>query len=191
VVRRVLAGDREAFRVLVETEGQAVVRTCERILGNRHDAEDAAQETFVIAYRSLGTWRADGPFGAWLARIAVRIALRHVAQRRNVAWLDPMASSTAVDESVRAAEVAEVGSDPLGLALLSERAASVRRAVATLAEPYREIVALRFFAERSLVEIAHETGRPLGTVKTQLHRGLVRLRAELESGSGDSRELGS
>ena len=66
--------------------------------------------------------------------------------------------------------------DPLGQAIAAERAARVRTAVAALGEPYRETVALRFFAELSLAEIAEQTGRPLGTVKTHLHRGLARLR---------------
>ena len=91
VVDAVLAGDREAFRTLVERESRAVIAACTRILGDRHEAEDVAQEAFVTAYRSLSTWRADGPFGAWLSRIAVRIAIRRAAQRKQVAWLDPVA----------------------------------------------------------------------------------------------------
>jgi len=70
--------------------------------------------------------------------------------------------------------------DPAILALRAERATEIRTAVATLPEPYREVVALRFFGEASLEEIARETGRPLGTVKTHLHRGLARLRGDLE-----------
>ena len=58
-----LAGDRQAFRVLVDREGASVVAACARVLGDRSEAEDVAQEAFVIAYRSLGTWRADGAFG--------------------------------------------------------------------------------------------------------------------------------
>jgi RNA polymerase sigma-70 factor (ECF subfamily) len=65
-------------------------------------------------------------------------------------------------------------------AIRSERDAQLRTAVASLDEPYREVVALRFFAERSLAEIAAATDRPLGTIKTQLHRGLARLRLALE-----------
>ena len=65
--------------------------------------------------------------------------------------------------------------------LRSERDAQLRAAVAALDEPYREVVALRFFAERSLAEIAVATDRPLGTVKTHLHRGLARLRTSLEA----------
>ena len=55
----------------------------------------------------------------------------------------------------------------------------MRRAVASLGEPYREVVALRFFGELSLLDIAAATGRPEGTIKAQLHRGLERLRRSL------------
>ena len=89
IVDAVLAGDRDAYRHLVDREAAAVVRACHRILGDLHEAEDAAQEAFVTAYRSLAGWRGDGPFGAWLTRIAVRISLRQVGQRRQVTWLDP------------------------------------------------------------------------------------------------------
>src|SRR3954452_4155098 len=77
-VDAVLAGDRQAFRVLVEREGPAVVAACARVLGDRAEAEDIAQEAFVIAYRSLSSWRADGAFGAWLSRIAGRLAPRRL-----------------------------------------------------------------------------------------------------------------
>ena len=65
------------------------MRTCHRVLGDLHEAEDAAQEAFVTAYRSLASWRGDGPFGAWLTRIAIRIAVRQAGKRRSVTWLDP------------------------------------------------------------------------------------------------------
>ena len=63
LVDAVLAGDRDLFRVLVEREQVAVYRTCLRILGRPHDAEDAAQESLVMAYRSLGSYRGEGPLG--------------------------------------------------------------------------------------------------------------------------------
>lgn len=193
IVAAVLGGDRDAFRGLVEREAPAVIRACQRILGDHAEAEDAAQEAFVTAYRSLATWRADGPFGAWITRIAVRIALRMVGRRRSVAWRDPAGHGSdsagaagAADQADRAADKAAMAAtrwtDPAVLSMRAERATEIRAAVAALPEPYREVVALRFFADASLDQIASQTGRPLGTVKTHLYRGLVRLRASLAEG---------
>lgn len=187
IVDKVLAGDRDAFRVLVERESASVVRACHRVLGDLHEAEDAAQEAFVTAYRSLASWRGDGPFGAWLTRIAVRIAIRQAGKRRSVTWLDPTlaASGTSSDPASAAATAAAMAAtgttDPSILSARAEHASELRSAVAALQEPYREVVILRFFGELSLEEIARQTDRPLGTVKTHLHRGLLRLRAGIDA----------
>lgn len=170
----ILGGDRDAFRIIVERESRAVIGACGRILGSMVEAEDVAQEAFVIGYRALGTYRGEGALGGWLTRIAMRLALRRLAQRREVTWIDPHVdiASTAAGRSLR-------GGDPAALHATEERARAVRSAVAGLPDAYREIVALRFFGDLSLNEIAATTGRPLGTVKTQLHRGLARLRDRL------------
>src|SRR5215213_5875219 len=116
-VDAVLAGDREAFRVLVERESASVIRACHRVLGDIHEAEDAAQEAFVTAFRSLAGWRGDGPFGAWLTRIAVRIALRRGQKRRDVVWIDPTHPEHPVD--------VPGGPDPAMTTLRAERSAGV------------------------------------------------------------------
>ncbi len=186
-----LAGDRDAFRYLVERESTSVVRACHRVLGDLHEAEDAAQEAFVIAYRSLAGWRGEGPFGAWLGRIAIRIAVRRARTRKPVARIDPtdpelvMGSSTeagADRASLAAMALGLTGTtDPAMISLRTERAEELRSAVARLDEPYRETVMLRFFGELSLAEIAAETQRPIGTVKTHLFRGLLRLRESIDA----------
>jgi RNA polymerase sigma-70 factor (ECF subfamily) len=169
IVQAVLDGDRDAFRHLVEREQVAVYRACLRVLGRPHDAEDVAQESFVIAFRSLGSYRAEGPLGGWLMRIATRQAFRRLGQRREAADLDAVA-----EMSARSPEA-----DPLAATLAGERERSVRLAVAALPEPYRETVALRFFGDLALEEIAVITRRPVNTVKTHLRRGLQRMRAGL------------
>jgi RNA polymerase sigma-70 factor (ECF subfamily) len=170
------AGDEDAFRTLVELETTSVFRTCYRILGRIEDAEDATQETFVLAHRSLASYRGDGRPGAWLARIATRHCWRRAAaNRRQVAFTTPL-------DDVLVATLPGAG-DPARDALDAERREGLRSLVAALPEPYREVITLRFFGELSLADICVVTDRPMGTVKAQVHRGLEQLRRALARGA--------
>ena len=148
-----------------------IYRACLRILGRPHDAEDVTQEAFLSAYRSIGSFRGEGSLRGWLLRIATRHSFRRLSQRRPTADLD----------AVGEAPVADTSMDPTRIVVAAERRAEIRRAVATLPDPYRETLALRFFGELSLAEVAETTGRPVGTVKTHLHRAKRRLRHLLET----------
>lgn len=175
LVDAIRGGDRDAFGVFAELETRAVYRICLRILGHPHDAEDVTQEAFVAAYRSIGSYRGEGPLRAWLMRIAARQAYRRIGKRRPTVDVD----------SVSEPFIADSSGDPTRLVLSAERDSSVRVAVAALPEPYREVVALRFFGDLSLAEVADATGRPLNTVKTHLRRGLERLRPALGTAGMD------
>jgi RNA polymerase sigma-70 factor (ECF subfamily) len=159
-------GDRDAFALLVERETSSVYRACLRILGRPHDAEDVTQESFVAAYRAIGQFRSEGSLRGWLLRIATRQCFRRLAQRRPTADLGGIGDGLLVDTSAEAARVA----------VATEARDEIRAAVAALDDPYREVVALRFFGDMSLAEVAETTGRPINTVKTHLRRGLERLR---------------
>jgi len=169
LVDAVLAGDRFAFGHLVERETRSVYRACLRILGRQHDAEDVTQESFVAAYRALRTYRGEGSLRAWLLRIATRQSFRRLSQRRATVDLD----------AIPAPRLADASSEPTRVVIDLESRREVQEAVAALPDPYREVVALRFFADLSLAEVADATGRPLNTVKTHLRRGLERLRPAL------------
>ena len=176
LARSLAAGEEDAFRRLVDLETTSVFRTCYRILGRVDEAEDATQETFVLAYRFLASYRGEGRPGAWLTRIATRECWRRAASRNR-----RQAATTALDEVIL--ETMPGAGSPLGDLLAAEERARVREAVEGLGEPYREVIALRFFGELSLLDIAAATGRPEGTVKAQLHRGLERLRRSMGEGS--------
>jgi RNA polymerase sigma-70 factor (ECF subfamily) len=162
------AADPDAFRRLVDRELDPVFRVAYRILGERQDAEDVAQDTFVTAYRSIATYRGDGPIGAWLRTIATRLALRRAADR---------SAETHVSYELEDPNRTEPG--PLAAMLSAERESAVRTAIAGLSEAQREVVTLRLFGDMSLQEIADATGQPLSTCKSHLRRGLERLRATL------------
>jgi len=176
LARALASRDEAAFHELVDQQTGAVFRTCYRVLGSVEEAEDAVQETFVLAYRALGTYRGEGPPGAWLARIAVRESWRRSRSRTReasrMAPLDDAVEATVPDPT-----------DVARMVLAAEERAEVRRAVAQLPDPYREVVSLRFLADRSVADIARVTGRPEATIKTKLYRGLARLRPLLGDAS--------
>src|SRR5437870_8534961 len=79
---RARRGDSEAFRELVERHSRSVFRLAFRITGNEHDAEDVVQESFLRAYRQLGTFQARADFGTWLYRIGANCALDLMRSKR-------------------------------------------------------------------------------------------------------------
>src|SRR5271154_7530380 len=81
-IRDVLAGDRDAYRVLMERHFYAVTRVAFRITGNEADAEEAAQEAFLRAYNKLPSFRQDSAFSTWITRIAMNTAI-NLVERRN------------------------------------------------------------------------------------------------------------
>jgi RNA polymerase sigma-70 factor (ECF subfamily) len=173
LVDAVIAGDHDAFRMLVDRESQSVIGICHRMLGDPADAEDVAQDAFIQAYRALATFRGDGPFGAWLRRIVIRVAAARIASRREVIRLD----AEALDP--RAATL-QSGDDPEATALDLEQRTVILDAVATLPSDQRDVILLRFYGDLSLQEIAEATSHPVGTVKSRLHRGMAVLRDHLE-----------
>ncbi len=176
VVDAVLAGDREAFRVLVERESRTVIGVCRRVLGDPVEAEDAAQDAFTKAYQALATYRGDGPFGAWVRRIALRVAIARLASRRLTSPYD--------DELIdRRGQRFGSPDDPEALVLGREYGADILDAIASLPAPQREVVLLRFFDDLTLQDIARVTDHPIGTVKSRLSRGVTTLRDQLTARS--------
>src|ERR1700747_1992223 len=81
-VERTLAGDRDAYRVLVERHSHNVFRLAYRMTGNRHDAEEVVQEAFLRGYQKLGQFAARSNFGTWVCRIAANYAIDRIRQRQ-------------------------------------------------------------------------------------------------------------
>ena len=172
IIQRVLAGDVEAFALLVDHHHARMARYAFHLLGSEAEAEEAVQDSFVRAYRSLGTYREQEQFGAWILRILVnRCRTRLVRDKRR--------------EEVAAAWVreAEQPFEPSErLAMRDELAV----ALAQLPGDQREAVVLRYADELDYDEISSITGAGISALKMRVKRGCQRLRAILEASRAGS-----
>jgi RNA polymerase sigma factor (sigma-70 family) len=170
LIRRARAGDVHAYRDLVRLHEHATFRLAYFITGQREDAEDACQEAFLRAYRSLHRFRTGAPFRPWIMQITANEARdRRAASRRGADDLEllPDDLATADDETEQGV-------------LRVETRRHLLRAWSALAEPDRLVIACRYFLDLSERDIADLLDLPRGTVKSRLHRALARLRLTLE-----------
>jgi RNA polymerase sigma factor (sigma-70 family) len=173
LVGRAQAGDIEALCELVERHRIVALRVAYAIVGS--EAEDAVQEAFVRAARSLDRFRAGAPFRPWLLTIVANEARnrRRSTSRREALQLR-VAHRDIADQpgEVGAATTEEI-------AMANEQRRWLLHAVAGLPDRDREVIALRYFADLSEAETAAALECPAGTVKSRLVRALARLRASL------------
>ena len=182
-------GDPDAYAALVRRHAPAAVRTA-TFLGAGADVEDVVQEAFVKAYRALDRYREGSAFRPWLLRIVAnetrnlhRSAGRRAAREAR-AW-EQVAPLLAAHPGAPAS-AGRSGRDDTAEALeRSERRAELVAALGRLATPYREVVTCRYLLELDEDETAAVLGRPRGTVKSRLHRGLRALEADLRAAPGD------
>jgi RNA polymerase sigma-70 factor (ECF subfamily) len=155
-------GDREAFRCLVERYQDPVFETALRIVRTREDAEEAAQDAFLLAWRALGDFREDARFSTWLYRIVTRRAL-DLAERAKRRGHEPLAAV----ESVAASNAGE---------LATTDRARLERILRLLLPIQRAVVTLYYLRELAVDEIAAILSIPTGTVKSHLYRSRATLR---------------
>jgi len=171
VVKKVLSGDREAYRVLVDKYGSRVVAFCRSRMRSEEDARDAAQDVFLRAYSSLASFRAGESFAAWLFAITGN----HVRTRFRIFQSDRRKTEAAGTELATAAPA-----DPAEDVERKFREEGLRRAVSTLPPNLRWPVEFYYFAELSVVETARVLGLGEEAVKTRLFRARKVLRHLLE-----------
>jgi RNA polymerase sigma-70 factor (ECF subfamily) len=158
LILRARRGETEAFGELVTRYQTGVFNVCYRVLSERREAEDLAQESFIRAYERLDTFDLERPFGPWIRRVAANLCLNHVSARP--------AASAELDEE-RDADDAE---RPEAAYEVRERSEQIRRALAALPPQYRLVIELRHYQDMSYDEIAASMGIPLSDVKSHLFR---------------------
>ncbi|HYE14947.1 MAG TPA: sigma-70 family RNA polymerase sigma factor [Pyrinomonadaceae bacterium] len=177
IVERALGGDLEAFGELVSRWERKIFALAFGILGSAEEARDAAQETFISAYRNLRGFRGEAKVSSWLHRIAVNqcITRRRRARVRAETGIDD-AAEVSGERFMAAPEHAS----PAQATERAERTEAVRRAVASLPSELREVVVLKEFEGMTFQEISDALQVPLSTVKTRLYTALRQLRMRLE-----------
>ena len=173
LVERARRGDQEAYEEIVRAHQGIAFRTAYLLAGDATLAEEAAQDAFVNAYRSLSRFRPCAPFRPWLLRIVANEARnkRRGAGRRAGAELRAAAATPSGDAAP----------SPETHVLEGERRETLVAALNTLREDDRLVVAYRYFLDLSEAETAAALGVRPGTVKSRLSRALERLRAQLEA----------
>ena len=168
LVRRVQAGDKAAFDLLVAKYQFKVHKLLARYAYGRVEVEDIAQEAFIKAYRAIGNFRGDSAFYTWLYRIAINTAKNHlVSQGRAPTTTD--ADQEGI-ESMAGGESLRTIATPENVLLTDEIANTVRQTIAALPEDLRTAISLREFDGMSYDEIAKVMDCPIGTVRSRIFR---------------------
>ena len=173
------SGCRESFGTLVERYQDRVFNLSYRLTGNYEDAADAAQETFLKAFRNLDSFRADSAFYTWVYRIAVN-TIRSRQRYRAVRPVERSIEAARGDEedsrhSLKA-EMPSRGPDPVEEASVNENRQLVEQAIARLDEDQRLLIVLRDIEGHNYAEIADLLDCPSGTIKSRLHRARLALK---------------
>lgn len=178
LIRRALRGDAAAYEEIVQRYQQIAFRTAYVVTGSAADAEDAAQEGFVKAFRALDRFRIGADLRPWLLRIVANEARNRVraSGRRHQLELR-------LTEGFRPGDAAP---SPEAVAVASDDRRRLLAVVNSLSEEDRQVIASRYFLELSGEETAAALGIPQGTVKSRLSRALARLRARVEEGSASA-----
>jgi RNA polymerase sigma-70 factor (ECF subfamily) len=176
-------GREAAFRELLTRYERPVFSLIYRMVRDRTQAEDLAQEAFVRAFNAIGTYKTSYKFSNWILKIANNHTIDHLRKRRldTVSIHGSPHATTADEASQTELVVASTDENPLEYLEHKELGSQIERAIGSLRAEYRTAVILRHVEGYAYDEIAEIMEVPLGTVKTYLHRARAELRESLAS----------
>ncbi|PWU70468.1 RNA polymerase sigma factor SigW [Gracilibacillus dipsosauri] len=176
-IKLVKKGDQAAFEDVVSFYQNKVFAICFRMIGNKHEAEDLAQEAFIRAYINIQSYDENRKFSTWLYRIATNLAIDRMRKKKPDYYLDAEIKGT---EGMNLySQIPDNGVLPEDEVTSLETQSYIQKEIMQLPAKYRSIIALRFIDELSLKEISEILEIPVGTVKTRIHRGREALRKKL------------
>ena len=172
-IEAVLQGNKNSYALLVNSYSERIINYLARMTGNRWEAEELAQETFVRAYYALRSFDPQYKFSTWLFKIATNLCINHLKRRGRFVnvddYQDEDGQSTWVMPDTRSR------SNPTQEFERHEMQVQIQYAIDQLPAAYRTVVILRYLHDLSYQEIAEVTDLPIGTVKSRLGRGRYRL----------------
>ncbi|HVO58002.1 MAG TPA: RNA polymerase sigma factor [Dongiaceae bacterium] len=180
-VERTLAGEREAYRVLVERHSHYVYRLAYRMTGNPHDAEEVVQEAFLRGYQKLRQFAGNANFGTWVYRIAANYAIDRLRQRKNEDARRETPSRPAEGELGvdPLAQVRDAAPSPERLAGSAQLARRMQEALQTLTPAERTAIVMRHWDGCGIEEIAAVLKSSTSATKNTVFRAVQKLRAAL------------
>jgi len=176
LVEMAVGADPNAFGEIVRRWERKIFALCFGMLGREDEAGDAAQETFIAAYRNLANFRGEAKVSSWLHRIAVNQGLTTKRRKRSRAE-DHIDDENGSEEKVF---VAAPRFSPARVTEQAERMNLVRNAVGALPVDLRQVVVMKEFEEMTFQEISDVLELPLSTVKSRLYTALKQLKMKLE-----------
>jgi RNA polymerase sigma-70 factor, ECF subfamily len=181
-VERVLAGDRDAYRTLVERHSRNVHRLAYRLTGNAHDTEDVVQEAFLRAYQKLGQFEARSNFGTWVYRIAANYAIDRMRQRQkeDARRESPDAHRDDGSEQDPVALVRDPAPSPERLMQSTQLRREMERALQELSDAERTAFVMRHWEGCGIEDIAAVLKSNPSATKNTVFRAVQKLRRALE-----------
>ena len=165
-IRKVLEGDTSAFGYFVDTYQDMAMTIACRVCGNRQDAEDIVQDSFVKAFHNLHTFKADCKFSTWFYRIVYNTAVTEIRNAAQIQYVD----YDRVDVSEQYSEF-----DTMSLIESEERTAMLNKALEMMPHDEGLILSLYYLEENSIKDVAQVTGLTESNVKVKLHRARKRM----------------
>jgi RNA polymerase sigma-70 factor (ECF subfamily) len=181
-VERTLAGEREAYRVLVERHSAYVYRLAYRMTGNKEDAEEVVQEAFLRAYQKLQQFAGNANFATWVYRIAANYAIDRLRQRKSEDSRreQPKRVGEGEPESDPLSEVKDAAPSPERLAGSAQLAAKMKEALDTLTPAERTAIVMRHWDGCGIEEIAAVLKSNTSAAKNTVFRAVQKLRLALQ-----------
>lgn len=176
LVRRLQAGDTQAFETLVNRHKDRVLRMLVRILGDRQEAEDVAQDVFIAVFRHIHRFRGDARFQTWLLRIAANACRTRLKYLKRRAHDRRISLSQGAEDSQPSLILPSTVPTPEALAMGTRLEAAIADELTQLDPEHRLLIVLRDVEGLPYDEVARVTGLAIGTVKSRLHRARTALK---------------